>query len=276
MTDTIHLATRFADLDTQRHVTSRTYESMALEGRYAYLKERGYEWKSMLESGVRLRALRGHVRFLRQQYPGTVLAVETQAIVRENGEIFWNQTIREQEGAEVAHLQLLSILDGKGGAIVLEQATASEPASHLIDLPSFSGTCEQVISAYTMPYTERDAFGEYPPAAIWRIFEEGRWLFSSSAGLSYEKIVEMDTTSFYMGGDYAIERMPVAGQPLTIRTWIEKVDKIRYYFMQEVHDDAGIVAAMRDEQLIVSLSRARPQRAPEAFVRFLGAYIEKR
>ncbi|MBE7437626.1 MAG: acyl-[acyl-carrier-protein] thioesterase [Spirochaetales bacterium] len=276
MPQVIALTTRFADLDTQRHVTSRTYESMAMEGRYLYLADRGYDWNSMLVSGVRLRALRGHVRFLRQQYPGTTLQVETDAFRRPQQQILWNQVIREKEGAEVAHLQLLTELEGKEGPLPLEtMATDAEPTIHLLDLPSFSGACEQVVSSYTMPYSERDAFGEYPVAAIWRIFEEGRWLFSTVAGLTYEKIVEMDTTSFYMGGDYVLARMPRAGQTLKIHTWISKVDKIRFYFMQEVYDGSTLVAAMRDEQLIVSLSRARPQRAPEAFVRFLGAYIEK-
>lgn len=37
--DEIQLVTRISDLDTQRHVTSRTYENFCLEGRFRTLEK---------------------------------------------------------------------------------------------------------------------------------------------------------------------------------------------------------------------------------------------
>jgi acyl-CoA thioesterase FadM len=93
-------------------------------------------------------------------------------------------------------------------------------------------------------------------------------------GLTYERIVELDTTSFYMGSIYNFFAEVPAGRTLEVVTWIERIDKIRYYFRQDVLHNGKLLLTMRDEQLIVSLSKARPQRASAEFMKYIGKYVE--
>ena len=291
--------TRFADLDTQRHVTSRTYEQFALEGRYQVLAKLGYNQERIQNEQVYLEAVRGYSKFHRQQFPGAQLKVETFAAVSLNpsyrspsGEgklaapearrveddgtiIHWDQKIRDAAGELVCHLQLETRTTIAGKPLILNGIDAAENYEVLYeDLPAWSGNNERVVSQYTMPYSDRDFAGRYNVASLWRIFEEGRWMFAEKTGLTYERIVEMDTTSFYMGSiaNYFAE-IP-AGRTLQIMTWIERVDKIRYYFRQDVLHNGRLMLSMRDEQLIVSLSKARPQRASAQFLGYIGKYLE--
>jgi len=285
--------TRFADLDTQRHVTSRTYEQFALEGRYRVLAKLGYDQERIQNENIYLEAISGYSKFYRQQFPGVQLKIDTfVAAVRSAppttplsltsgahgvGVLHWDQKIQSLDGELVCHLQLKTRTTKGGAPTELEQIAAAESLEVLYtDLPPWSGSNERVVSHYTMPYSERDFAGRYNVAALWRIFEEGRWLFAEKTGLTYETIVEMDTTSFYMGSICNYFAEVPAGRTLQIMTWIERVEKIRYYFRQDVLHNGKILLSMRDEQLIVSLSKARPQRASERFLQRLERYIEKR
>ena len=275
MTDEFFAVTRFADLDTQRHVTSRTYEQFALEGRYRALAKLGYNQERIQNEGIYLEAVSGYSKFHRQQFPGVQLKVETFAAACGEGKVHWDQKIKDSAGALVCHLQLKTRTTKGGAPLVLEGISPAENFEVLYaDLPAWSGNNERIVSHYTMPYSERDFAGRYNVAALWRIFEEGRWMFAEQTGMTYERIVEMDTTSFYMGGICNFLAEVPAGRTLQIMTWIERVEKIRYYFRQDVCHNGKIMLSMRDEQLIVSLSKARPQRASEKFLGFIGKYLE--
>lgn len=292
MHDNYLAVTRFADLDTQRHVTSRTYEQFALEGRYRILAQLGYNQERIQNEQIYLEAVRGYSKFHRQQFPGAQLKVETLAIVpplpsapppasggRSGGGsplIHWDQKIKDAAGELVCQLQLETRTTKAGAPLVLDGIARADNFEVLYeDLKPWAGSNERIHNQYTMPYSDRDFAGRYNVAALWKIFEEGRWMFAEKAGLTYERIVEMDTTSFYMGSICNFFAEVPAGRTLDVMTWIERVDKIRYYFRQDVLLGGKLLLAMRDEQLIVSLSKARPQRASEKFMGFMGKYIEQ-
>jgi acyl-CoA thioesterase FadM len=79
MRDEYTAITRFADLDTQRHITSRTYESFALEGRYRVLEKLGMPFEQIKNEQISLVTINGYCKFHRQQFPGAELNVETAA-----------------------------------------------------------------------------------------------------------------------------------------------------------------------------------------------------
>lgn len=268
--------TRFADLDTQRHVTSRTYEQFALEGRYQVLAKLGYNQERIQNEQIYLEAMRGYSKFHRQQFPGVQLKVDTFAAAHGGeGVIHWDQKIKDQAGELVCHLQLETRTTRAGEPLALGGIEKAANFEILYDdLKPWSGNNERVVSYYTMPYSDRDFAGRYNVASLWRIFEEGRWMFAEKTGLTYDRIVEMDTTSFYMGSIANFFAEVPAGRTLQIMTWIERVDKIRYYFRQDVLLNGKLMLAMRDEQLIVSLSKARPQRASAMFMSFMGKFVE--
>lgn len=277
MTDEYIAITRFADLDTQRHVTSRTYEQFALEGRYRILAKLGFDQERIQNERIYLEAVSGYSKFYRQQFPGARLRVTTQAFSCGEENIHWEQKIFEESGELVCHLQLKTRTTCAGAPFVFNEiGTLKDTEILYTDLPLWSGKSERIVSQYTMPYSERDFAGRYNVAALWRIFEEGRWMFAEKTGMTYDRIVELDTTSFYMGSicNYLAE-VP-AGRTLQIMTWIERVEKIRYYFRQDVLFNGRLLLAMRDEQLIVSLSKARPQRASEKFMQYIEKYLEQR
>jgi len=69
--------------------------------------------------------------------------------------------------------------------------------------------------------------------------------------------------------------MPNGGEKVKIVTWIESVEKIRFYLRQDIISETGeIIASMRDEQLFVSLSTSRPKKAPLEFVENIKDFIE--
>ena len=275
MYDEYFATTRFADLDTQRHVTSRTYEEFALEGRYRVLAKLGYNQERIQNENIYLEAISGYSKFHRQQFPGVQLKVESFAIACGDGIIHWDQKIKDPAGELVCHLQLKTRTTKGGTALELEGIETAENFEVLYsDLEPWNGSNERIVSHYTMPYSDRDFAGRYNVASLWRIFEEGRWMFAEQTGMTYERIVEMDTTSFYMGSICNYFAEVPAGRTLQIMTWIERVEKIRYYFRQDVVLNGKVLLSMRDEQLIVSLSRARPQRASEKFLGFIGKYLE--
>ncbi len=294
MRDEYFATTRFADLDTQRHVTSRTYESFALEGRYRLLEKLGIPFEQVKNEQIYLNPLSGYVKFHRQQFPGAELRIETHAFPESGGNIHWDQKIFEKGGELVCHLQQLTYPVRGSDFLVVELPAAEGKEPVLYEpLKPWSGKGERIVGQYKLPYADRDFAGKYNVASLWKIFEEGRWMFVEQIGLTYEKIVELDTTSFFMGsvanffaegpadGTGGAEARPGmdgiharAGHTLQVMTWIERIDKIRYWFRQDVMHNGKLLISMRDEQLIVSLSRARPQRASEKFLQYIGKYVE--
>jgi acyl-CoA thioesterase FadM len=121
-----------------------------------------------------------------------------------------------------------------------------------------------------------DVFGKLPLAAYWRIFEEGRHMFGEQLGLTLQKLVQLDTHIFWIAGTYHAYRPIHAGQQVIIHTWLERVDRIRAYFRQEIRSAAAgdLLGASREQHLIVSLSASRPKTAPPDLAAILEPYIE--
>lgn len=275
MQHTMNAVTRFGDLDTQRHVTSRTYELFALEARYSVLRDLGFSQERIQNEQIYLEAVRGYSKFHRQQFPGSELRVETQVSSLGGALLHWDQRILEKSGALVCHLQLETRLTQAKNPIEVQGVEKQDSLEALYsDLAPWSGKGQRITSRYTMPFSDRDFAGRYNVASLWRIFEEGRWNFAAQTGLTYEKIIAMDTTSFYMGSvaNY-FEEIP-AGETVDIVTWIERIEKIRYFFRQDIVLNGKIMLSMRDEQLIVSVSKQRPQRASSFFLEYVAPYLE--
>lgn len=285
----ISVRPRLADLDTQRHVTSRIYESFAWEGRHRLLDEQGYGIPRLLEEGVRLIPRRSVCSFQREQNPGAELAVETEAEAGANGQICWRQRVVESANGGAVACKILTETQSQrsGQAVQLldppdpEKQPAAAPDGPAADLAAaapispFSGNCRQVAARWIMPYSERTVFYDYPISALWRIAEDGRWHFSTAIGLTEDRIRQLDTITFFIAGAFEFHQAPEAGSELGVRVWLERIEKIRCFMRTDVFDRTGaIVLSCRDEQLIVSLSRRRPRKAPPEFLEMVGAYLE--
>lgn len=285
-THSIYSKTRVADLDTQRHVTSRTYEAMCYEGRHALLEARGYSFDSMLEKKQRLVPLACYVKFINQQMPGAELRVDTIAYAEGEGVILWQQQVFAADDKPVCEILVRTRFDEDGAPLDILQSDPEDQEAHaaleklLPIIAPFSGDCRQVESTLTALYSERNIFGEYSNGALWRFFEDGRWFFSEKLGLTLDTFVRLDTTAFFMGAVFHYYKPLRAGQSVYVFTWMERIEKIRGYMRQDayVKNEIGeleLVMSSREEQLIVQLSKARPRRAPQEYIDILGDYIEK-
>ena len=274
--NSIQAKTRFSDLDTQRHVTSRTYEHFCMEGRHRLLEENGFPASRILEESINIRPAACYVKFINQQQAGAVLDVNTEAYVLGEGAIFWNQSVLQPDGKTALLLQLTTESD-KGGRplAVLPGGPEQCAESQITEISAFSGTCKRWQSVLFAPYSDRNLFGAYSPAALWRIFEDGRWLFSERLGITYEKMVELDTITFWMGGVFQFYRPMLAGASLAVYSWIEKLEGIRCYIRQDVTtEDGTLIMSSREEHLIVSLQKSRPRKAPPDYIRLVENFIE--
>ncbi|AOP32972.1 thioesterase [Leptospira tipperaryensis] len=278
ITDEIQLVTRISDLDTQRHVTSRTYENFCLEGRFRTLEKNGFSLREILSQGIAIHPLESQIRFLAQQMEGANLRTETKAFPLKDGKIFWDQKVYSDSGTPAAEIKTLTISEKDGKAIDLLPGEKSEISGfdQFQEIPDFKGTCKTVDTELITLFSERNIFGEYNPAYLWRIIEDSRWFFSTETGLTLDRFVEMDTTMFFMGGVFRFFHPVPAGRKVRVSTWIHSFEKIRSYMRHEVTDvETGLrYFAVQDEQLVVSVSKSRPRKAPEEFQKLVGDYVE--
>ena len=274
---------RFSDLDTQRHVTSRTYEDFCREARFAILAENSYPTERLLEERIHLVPRRSFVRFFREQMPGARLEVQSVFYQPKPERILWIQEVREADSNALACRLLTETevrADGNAMRLELHGLESGEPAVEDIDLlsepPSFKGTCRRVSAPAVMLFSDRTIFYDYPPTALWRLGEEGRWSFGHAIGLDQKKILETDTITFFTAAAFAYYRIPEPGEELTIHSWVEKIDKIRCFMRQDVtpKNSDEVLLSIREEQLIVSLSRRRPRKAPPEFLEMVSDYME--
>jgi acyl-CoA thioesterase FadM len=276
--NTISLTTRIADLDPLRHLNNRIYEQFCAEGRYRLLEEQGYSIEALLDKATILRPMASFVRFTRQQKAGAALQIQTEAFPMDSGVILWEHQINGPDGETACYLQAKTeTVGGRNNPVdLLPAAERAVPEIHIEEVPDFSGNCSRRTSAYSVIYTDMDVFGRLPLAAYWRIFEEGRHMFGQQLGLTLEKLVQLDTHIFWIAGTYRCYESIEAGQQLMIHTWLERVDKIRAYFRQEIRsaDGGDLLGASREQHLIVSLRESRPRTAPPELVTILGPYIE--
>jgi acyl-CoA thioesterase FadM len=274
----ISMTTRIADLDSLRHVNNRTYEQFCSEGRYRLLEEHGYSIDALLDQAITLRPLASFVKFSRQQKAGSILHVETEAYSMGNGHILWDHRLVQPDGEIACVLQAKSAtLDRQGRPVDLLPSSNAEPGQFLVEeIPDFSGRCARISSNYSAIYTDMDAFGNLPFAALWRIFEEGRHMFGEQIGLTLEKLIELDSHIFWVSGTYQYYKPINAGQNVKIYSWLERAVRIRACIRQEIHtaDEAELLGASREEHLLVSLSQTRARTMPPGMKKIINPYLE--
>lgn len=275
MTNSISIRTNFFDLDWNRHVTSRTYERFSQEGRYRILAENGYSIQRCMEEGLVLIPESTQVRFLAQQFSGMNLNTNTEATPYKEGKIFWDHKLYGEDGKLACELKVITKGEDKNKNLFsFFESDKILPEDSIVQLPIFTNSCKRLTSDYPILYSDMNCFWNYSPDAVWKVFEEGRWLFFSKI-IDLSRITALDTTSFFMGGKIQFLRMPIAGEKAKLYTWIDRVEKIRFYIRQDlVGDNGDLIASMKDEQLFVALSTSRPRKAPEDFVKIVGDYVE--
>ncbi len=285
--------TRFSDIDTQRHVTSRTYESFCFDARFQLLEHAGQSMRALAEAGSKVLARDSFVKFVREQGADAELVVRTWAFPEADGNIFWDHLVEEPDGTLVCHItNRTRALDVNGDPITL-LASTEQPAPHAPDgrdparlyaedialfepIAPFQGGCKRLLTRLPALYSGRNIFGSYSTGELWRVFEDGRWFFSERMGLTYRKFVELDTILFFMGAVFQFGEMPVGGQELEVYTWVERIDKIRAYLRQDVHMAGGSapILSVRENSLVVSLTRARPKKPPPEYFALVADYLE--
>ncbi|MCO5244796.1 MAG: acyl-[acyl-carrier-protein] thioesterase [Anaerolineae bacterium] len=272
------VTTRISDLDSQRHVNNRIYEHFCADSRYRLLQEHGYPINKLLEQGISLRPIATHVKFRAQQSYDSTLQINTVAYPMENGAIFWDHNILQPDEKLACHLQAETrSVERSSAPVELLPVTHSHPEQILIeDVPAFSGTCSRASSSFNTLHSDADTFGNLPTAALWRIFEEGRYMAGGQLGLTLDRFLQFDTHIFWLEGTYRFHTTIKPGQTLTIYTWLERIVRIRAYIRQEIRsqDGAQLLAASREEHLIVSLETSRPKAMPSQLSESLGKYIE--
>lgn len=268
------LSTRHFDLDWNRHVTSRTYERFAYDARCEVLKEFGYPIELMLNTNISYFPGSTKVRFLNQQFVNSEMTVESQVYGLEDGTLLWKQSIFGSDGKNACEIETTSRLVQEGNTIRIPNVPdiSFNPYQFTIHpKPILQNTVEH---DYYIPFSDMNCFWNLPSDSIWKIFEEGRFLFFKEI-VDLNLIKETDSTTFFMGGEILIHKQPDPGSHIKILSWIESFEKIRFYFRQDILDSNGnLLASMKDEQLFVSLSNSRPRRAPAAFFDKIERFIE--
>jgi len=261
--------TQYFDLDWNRHVTSRTYERFAYSSRIDILNEIGYPIHKILEQGFKWISKASKVRFLSQQFAGAHLTVITETYRDKLGNLHFIQKIQDENSKPVCNLQNISILvDAEGKVIHLLDIPEHQEESHPVHIHlndrQMEWNCLQ--HKIYIPFSDMTCFWNLSTEAIWKIFEEGRFLFFKEV-VDLNFIHQTDTTTFFMGGEIEILTLPEPGSNVQLLSWIDVVDKIRFYFRQDVLDHSGnLLARMVDEQVFVALSTSRPRRAPVEFL----------
>ncbi|MCW7458740.1 acyl-[acyl-carrier-protein] thioesterase [Leptospira bandrabouensis] len=268
------LSTRHFDLDWNRHVTSRTYERFAYDARCEVLKEFGYPIELMLNTNISYFPGSTKVRFLNQQFVNSEMTVESQVYGLEDGTLLWKQSIFGSDGKNACEIETTSrLVQGENTIRIPNVPDISfNPYQFTIHpKPILQNTVEH---DYYIPFSDMNCFWNLPSDSIWKIFEEGRFLFFKEI-VDLNLIKETDSTTFFMGGEILIYKQPDPGSHIKILSWIESFEKIRFYFRQDILDSNGnLLASMKDEQLFVSLSNSRPRRAPAAFFDKIERFIE--
>ena len=267
------IRTHLFDLDWNRHVTSRTYERFSQEGRQAILTANGIPIQKCMEEGLTLIPEFTQVRFLAQQFAGSNLRIDTNATSYKEGRILWEHKIWGEDdklACELIHITRFENKEGKLFSIAQEQGVI--PARESVR--EFTGSSKRLIHDYSIHFCDMNYLRMYSPDVVWKAFEEGRWLFFGEI-IDTTRISGLDTTCFFMGGKIHFNRLPLAGEKTKLYTWVESVEKIRFYIRQDLIGEKGdMIASMRDEQLFVSISASRPRKAPADFLEIVKDYVE--
>ncbi len=274
----IQLQTKTYDLDWNRHITSRTYERFGYEGRWAYLADIGYPIQEIIHSRSLILPVSTKVRFLAQQYAGSTLSIDTEIYQLENGILLCDQKILDKEEKPVCDLKTsFFLLDSSRNAMRIPESRVDISENDLESLNQLKedlepelnpipSTVEPIVHELQIHFSDMDPFWTLPNESIWKYFEEGRFLFFREIA-GFDSVQTADTTSFFMGGEIKIYKLPEPGTKVQILSWIDSIEKVRFFFRQDLVDIQGtILVKMRDEQVFVKLPKARPCRVPESFL----------
>ncbi|WCL47597.1 acyl-CoA thioesterase [Leptospira sp. GIMC2001] len=282
----IFIETQVFDLDYNRHVTSRTYENFAYAGRMDLLDSIGLSIHELLKLKYKVIANETTVRFLNQQFAGSKLKVRTSAYQDSSGLIHWNHLIEDKDGKAVCDLKSNSyLMDNKNQPLQVKSLRIDpnnlidESAGKKIEIDPSQleyhtlniqmNTRPEQLTPLThsikVPFNDLNIFWTLSSVAVWKFFEEGRFLFFKEVfGIGAD--MEIDVTTFFMNANIQIFELPEPGTIITMESWIDSIEKIRFYFRQDIRDANGkLLASMRDEQLFVKLSASKPCRVPQEF-----------
>jgi len=271
------LTTQVYDLDWNRHVTSRTYERFCYAARMDLIAQLGYPIKKMLAEGMKWVPQKYQIRFLSQQFQDANLDVKTKLFQDNHGVCHFMQMVLDQNFKPVCEIKSTAILvESNHKLIQFSSDQGTDPELLLrenLQIRPFHPSTQSLTHEMYIPFSDMNCFWNLSGEAIWKFFEEGRFLFFQKV-IDLEFIQRIDTTTFFMGGDIEILELPEPGSSIHLSSWIDSIDKIRFYFRQDITDGNGkIFASMRDEQLFVGLSTSRPKRVPVEFIERTKAYI---
>jgi acyl-CoA thioesterase FadM len=269
--------TAYSDLDWNRHVTSRTYEKMAYSSRMEILKELGYPISTLLQKNYKWVNKRSKVKFHSQQFENSELKVETEVYKNDRGSLHFHQRILDTNNKLVCSIGNESILlDETEKIIILDEIETTDKTELLFEWNLVDKKLVQTLNhKMYIPFNDMSCFWNLPSDSIWKIFEEGRFMFFHEV-IDLDSVSKTDTTTFFMGGEIEIIELPKPGSKVLLETWIESFQKIRFYFRQDILSENGdVLVKMQDEQLFVSLSNSRPRKAPEEFLNSVDKYIKQ-
>jgi acyl-CoA thioesterase FadM len=276
-TSKINIKTRFSDLDTQRHVTSRTYEDFFLEGRMLQLFELGISKDELLNSRNQFLTEKFKIFFSKEQGLHSELDIISKLEINDKHELFWIQ-----EAFETGTETKVCVSKTKGKFLQeipifnLSPPNSIDEQSSFKEIEHFSKSCDQISREMFMLFSDRGMFYEYNNSSLLRLLEESRWIFSQEIGLTEKPIHELDTITFFMGVDLKVTRIPFSGEKLLTKVWIHKIEKFRLYMRIDIlrESDGEVLISAIEEQLIVSLSKRRPRKANDLFIEKVQKFIE--
>ena len=268
------IQTQYYDLDWNRHVTSRTYEKMAYATRMEILKSLGYPIGELLKNKWKWISQKSFVRFHLQQVEGADLVINTEVFRDTEFSFLFHHKITDLNEKLVCTIGNQSVLLDEFGKTIqfnsLEEGSTETINFTLSDRKQNYNTLEH--NMY-IPFSDMNCFWNLPCDSIWKIFEEGRFLFFHEL-VDLNMVTQFDTSTFFMGGEIEIFELPEPGSTIKIHSWIDEVQKIRFYFRQDIVSQNGkLLAKMKDEQLFVSLSNSKPKKAPSEFLKSVESYI---
>lgn len=270
MKRTTAIKTQVFDLDWNRHITSRTYEKFCYAARWNYLESFGISIRTALEKGFKLMPKQTFVKFLAQQYEGSTLSIETDCKQADDGTLQFKQTVFDSTEKKSCELISSSILYNEAKEAIFLPEVEGKTLSQF-DFPNLTikerdKDQKCLDHSFYIPFSDMSCFWLLSSESVWKVFEEGRFLFFKEV-FDLEDVQKTDTSTFFMGGEIDILTLPEPGSQVRLLSWIESYEKIRFFFRQDLLDSSGnVLVRMRDEQLFVSFSKARPKKSPPEFI----------
>ena len=247
---------------------------MAYSARMEIIKELGFPIADILQKQWKWVSQGSHVRFHSQQYENKDLLIETEVVKDSNDSFHFHQKLFDSEKKLVCTIGNQSVLlDENKNPVKIDAIQEDLSRIFTWKLNERSAEWNTLQRTLYIPFGDMNCFWNLPTDSVWKIFEEGRFLFFKEV-VDLSLVTKYDTSTFFMGGDIEILELPEPGSYITLHTWIDEIQKIRFFFRQDiVSHDGRLLAKMKDEQLFVSLSNSRPKKAPPQFLTAVENYI---